>query len=170
MYSTMLVVSDFDLGQLKGYRSVRITSKESVTMGILKLVKCIVQVTGQTQITNQFAQHLFNRLREKLQNLRSITILVHVKNLQITAVYGSLKALQHVSVNVVCIEFRIFQDILDEIHNCCCCERMLTSSDDIYSISVQCRRKSVLLKLKHQTSYTISYPILYTISNIIAVI
>ncbi len=106
-----LVVSDFDLGQLKGYRSVRITSKESVTMGILILVKCKVLVTGQTQITNQFAQHLFYWPREKLQNLWSVTILVHVDNLQITAVYGSLKALQHVSVNVVCIEFRIFQDI-----------------------------------------------------------
>jgi hypothetical protein len=76
-------------------------------MGILILVKCKVLVTGQPQITNQFAQHLFNRPREKLQNLWSVTILVHVNNLQITAVYGSLKALQHVSVNVVCIEFRI---------------------------------------------------------------
>jgi hypothetical protein len=47
---------------------------------------------------------------------------VHVNNLQITAFYGSLKALQHVRVNVVCIEFRIFQDIFDEIHNCCGCE------------------------------------------------
>ena len=137
-------------------------------MGILILVKCKVLVTGQTQITHQFAQHLFYRPREKLKNLWSITILVHVNNLQITAVYGSLKALHHVSVNVVCIEFRIFQDIFYEIHNCCGCERMLigirfqnvlTSSDDICSISVQGRQKSALFKLKNQSSYTISYPI-----------
>ncbi len=96
-----LVDTDFDLGQLKGYRSVRITSKESVTMGILVLLKCKVLMTCQMQITNQFAQHLFCRPRKKLQNLWPVTILVHVNNHQITAVYGSLKALQRVSVNIV---------------------------------------------------------------------
>ncbi len=60
-------------------------------MWILILVKCKVLVTGQTQIINQFAQHLFCRPREKHQNLWSVSILMHVSNLQITAVYGSLK-------------------------------------------------------------------------------
>ncbi len=88
-------------------------------MGILImiLVKCEVLVTSQTQITNPVAQHLFCRPREKLQNLWSVSILVHVNNLQITTVYGGLKALQHVSVNVVCIEFRSFQDNVYQIHD-----------------------------------------------------
>jgi hypothetical protein len=59
MYSTMETGTDFDLGQLKGYRSV--------TTGILILVKCKVLVTNQTHITYQFAQHLFCRPCEKLQ-------------------------------------------------------------------------------------------------------
>jgi hypothetical protein len=63
------VDTDFDLGQLKGYRSIRITSKQSVSMGILILVKCKVLVTGQRRITNQSAQHLFCRPRAKLQYL-----------------------------------------------------------------------------------------------------
>ena len=137
-----------------------------------KSIVCRRDVVG-CQCIQKENMIIFQWPREKLQNLWSVTILVHVDDLQITAVYGSLKALQHVSVNVVCIEFRILQDIFDEIHNCCGCERMLigirfqnvlTSSDDICSISVQGRQKSALLKLQHQTSYTISY----SISNRIA--
>ncbi len=81
---------------------------KTVALNIEGIASC------QTQITYQFPQHLFYRPREKLQNLWSVTILVHVHNLQIrvTAVYGSLKALQHVSVNVVFIEFRIFKTSL----------------------------------------------------------
>jgi hypothetical protein len=36
-----------------------------------------------------------------------------------------------------------------------------TSSDDICSISVQCKQKSALLDLKNQTSYTTLYTISY---------
>jgi hypothetical protein len=36
---------------------------------------------------------------------------MHGYNLLITAVYGSLQALQHVSVNLICIELWIFEDI-----------------------------------------------------------
>ena len=89
------------------------------------LVKCKVLVTSQTHVSNEFAQHLFHRPSKKLQNLWSVSFLMHVDNLQITAVYGSLKAPQHVSVDLVCIEFWIFQDTFDQIHDCCGCEEML---------------------------------------------
>jgi hypothetical protein len=49
-------------------------------------------------------------------------------------------------------------------------QNVLTSSDDFCSTSVQCRQKSALLKRKHQISYTISYPILYTTSVIMILI
>ena len=82
--------------------------KKSVASRVLVLLKSKVLTAGQAHVCHKFAQDLLHRALKQLQNLLSIPLGMHVNDLNVTAVDGGLQSLQHVGINVIRIESRIF--------------------------------------------------------------
>jgi hypothetical protein len=82
--------------------------KKSVATLVLVLVKCKVLTPGQAHVCHKLAQDLLCRANKQFQHLLSTPLSVHVNNLNVTPVNGGLQSLQHVEINFILIESRIF--------------------------------------------------------------
>jgi hypothetical protein len=71
-------------------------------------LKSKVLTPGQPHVCHKFAQNLLHRALKQFQQLLSTPLSVHVNNLNVTAVNGGLQSLQHVGINFIRIESRIF--------------------------------------------------------------
>ncbi len=76
--------------------------------GVLVLLKSKVLTPSQAHVCHKLTQDLLHRAPKQLQNLLSIPLSVHVNDLNFTAVDAGLHLLQHISINFIRIESRIF--------------------------------------------------------------
>ncbi len=79
---------------------IRVPCKTPVATQVLILVKHKVLTPGQAHVCRMFSQDLLCWAPEQFQNLLSITLNIHVNNLNVTAVNGRLQSLQHVNIGV----------------------------------------------------------------------